>query len=144
MHIGDFLGRREIYSPNKLAIVDAGKNPELRLTYQEWNRRVNRFANWLRHEAGVAYRDRVAILARDGIEHLDLIYACGKLGAIHTALNWRLHWRELVGLMEETTPKVLLYSDDFQRHGGRCRKRNAQHAVRNTPLPPHRRRWHPW
>ena len=27
--------------------------------------------------------DRVAILARDGIEHLDLIYACGKLGAIH-------------------------------------------------------------
>jgi len=37
----------------------------------------------------------VAILAQDGIEHLDLLFACGKLGAIHTALNWRLHWREL-------------------------------------------------
>jgi fatty-acyl-CoA synthase len=114
MYIGDYLGRREIYSPDKLAIVDAGKDPELRLTYREWNSRVNRLANWLKDEAGIGYRDRVAILARDGIEHLDLIYACGKLGAIHTALNWRLHWREQVGLIEDTTPKVLLYSDDFR------------------------------
>jgi fatty-acyl-CoA synthase len=115
MYIGDYLGRREIYSPDKLAIIDAGKDPELRLTYREWNQRVNRLANWLKDEAGVGYRDRVAILARDGIEHLDLIYACGKLGAIHTALNWRLHWRELVGLIEDTTPRVLLYSDDFRK-----------------------------
>jgi fatty-acyl-CoA synthase len=114
MYIGDYLGRREIYSPDKLAIIDAGKGPELRLTYREWNQRVNRFANWLKDAAGIGYRDRVAILARDGIEHLDLIYACGKLGAIHTALNWRLHWRELVGILEDTTPAVLLYSDDFK------------------------------
>jgi fatty-acyl-CoA synthase len=114
MYIGDYLGRREIYSPDKLAIIDAGKEPELRLTYREWNQRVNRFANWLQDEAGIGYRHRVAILARDGIEHLDLIYACGKLGAIHTALNWRLHWRELVGILKDTTPTVLLYSDDFK------------------------------
>jgi fatty-acyl-CoA synthase len=114
MYIGDYLGRREIYSPDKLAIIDAGKDPALRLTYREWNHRVNRLANWLQSEVGVGYRDRVAILARDGIEHLDLLYACGKLGAIHTALNWRLHWRELVGLIEDTTPQVLLYSDDFR------------------------------
>jgi len=115
MYIGDYLARREIYSPDKLAIIDAGKEPELRLTYRQWNRRVNRLANWLREQAGVGKEDRVAILARDGIEHLDLFYACGKLGAIHTALNWRLHWRELVGLIEQTEPKVLLYSDDFRQ-----------------------------
>jgi fatty-acyl-CoA synthase len=77
-------------------------------------RRVNRYANWLRQETGVQKGDRVAILARDGVEHLDSLYACGKLGAIHTALNWRLHWRELAGLVEQTTPKALLYSDDFR------------------------------
>lgn len=113
MYIGDYLGRREIYSPDKLAIIDTGKMPEMRLTYKQWNRRVNRLANWLRTEAGVRKGDRVAILARDGIEHLDCFFACSKLGAIHTALNWRLHWRELVYLIEETTPKVLVYSDDF-------------------------------
>lgn len=114
MYIGDYLGRREIYSPDKLAIVDYSKTPEWRLTYRQWNARVNRLANWLRDVAGIGKGDRVAILARDGIEHLDCFYACAKLGAIHTALNWRLHWRETVGLIENTQPKVLIYSDDFK------------------------------
>ncbi len=114
MYIGDYLGRREVYSPDKLAIIDAGKTPELRLTFKAWNQRVNRLANWLRTSAGVGYRDRVAILAQDGVEHLDLFHACSKLGAIHTALNWRLHWRELAGIVERTTPAVLLYSDKFK------------------------------
>jgi fatty-acyl-CoA synthase len=114
VYIGDYLGRRELYSPEKLAIIDVGKSPELRLTYRQWNERVNRFANWLQRVAGIGKGDRVAILARDGVEHLDCLYACSKLGAINTALNWRLHWRELVALIENTQPRVLLYSDDFK------------------------------
>ncbi|MCO6449887.1 MAG: long-chain fatty acid--CoA ligase [Caldilineales bacterium] len=114
MYIGDYLARREIYSPDKLAIIDAGKQPELRLTYRQLNERANRLANWLREIGGVRKGDRVAILARDGVEHLDVFYACGKLGAIHTAFNWRLHWRELAELVAQTTPKVLFFSDDFK------------------------------
>ena len=114
MYIGDYLGRRQIYSPDKLAIIDAGKKPALELTYRQMNERANRLANWLRDVAGVQKGDRVAILARDGVEHLDLFYACGKLGAIHTPFNWRLHWRELAGLIELTTPKALIFSDDFK------------------------------
>jgi fatty-acyl-CoA synthase len=114
MYIGDYLGRRELYTPDKLAIIDAGKSPELRLTYREFNDRANRLAKWLQSEAQIEKGDRVAILARDGVEHLDCFFACGKIGAIHTALNWRLHWRELVYLIEMTTPTVLIYSDDFK------------------------------
>ena len=114
MYIGDYLGRRQIYSPDKLAIIDAGKQPALELTYRQMNERANRLANWLRDVAGVQKGDRVAILARDGVEHMDLFYACGKLGAIHTPFNWRLHWRELLGLVELTTPKALLFSGDFK------------------------------
>jgi fatty-acyl-CoA synthase len=114
MYIGDYLGRREIYSPDKLAIIDAGKDPELRLTYREFNVRISRLAKWLQDVASIQKGDRVAILARDGVEHLDCFFACGKIGAIHTALNWRLHWRELAHLVELTQPKVLIYSDDFK------------------------------
>ena len=64
MYIGDYLGRRGIYSPDKLAIIDAGKEPELRLTYREWNECVNRLANWLKDVAGIGKGDRAAILAR--------------------------------------------------------------------------------
>lgn len=128
MYIGDYLGRREIYSPDRLAIVDYSKTPEWRLTYRQWNTRVNRLANWLRDVAGVNKGDRVAILARDGIEHLDCFYACAKLGAIHTALNWRLHWRENLGLIEQTQPQVLIYSDDFK-----AAVTEIANATRNTP-----------
>ncbi len=114
MYIGDYLARREIYSPDRVAIIDAGKDPPWRLTYRQMNERANRTANWLQQAAGIGKGDRVAILGRDGVEHLDCFFACSKLGAIHTALNWRLHWRELVGIMETTRPQVLLYSDDFK------------------------------
>lgn len=113
MYIGDYLGRRALYSPDRPAIIDAGKDPVLRLSYRELNERANRLAGWLRDSAGIGKGDRVAILARDGVEHLDAFFACGKLGAVHTALNWRLHGRELAALVEKTTPKALIYSDDF-------------------------------
>lgn len=114
MFIGDYLGRRAIYSPEKTAIIDYSKSPALRLTYAQLNERANRLANWLRQTAEIGFSDRVAILARDGVEHLDLLFACGKLGAVHTALNWRLHWRELADILHNTTPKVLIYADDFR------------------------------
>ncbi len=117
MYVGDYLGRRAIYSPDRLAFVDTSKTPEWRLNFRQMNERANRFANYLRG-GGVGKGDRVAILARDGIEHLDCFFACGKLGAIHTALNWRLHWRETAAVVENTTPKVLIYSDEFKESVG--------------------------
>ncbi len=113
MYVGDYLGRRALYTPDDLAVVDAGKVPHRSFTYSELNSRANRLANWLRSGAGVEKGDRVAVLAYDGVEHLDTFFACGKLGAIFCGLNWRLHWRELLNLIEKVQPKVLIYSSDF-------------------------------
>ncbi|MBZ0291981.1 MAG: long-chain fatty acid--CoA ligase [Anaerolineae bacterium] len=113
MYVGDILGRRAIYSPDQIALVDAGKTPHRVFTYSELNNRANRLANWLRDGAGVRKGDRVAVLAYNGVEYLDTFFACGKLGAILTGLNWRLHWREQLALIETTTPKVLIYSEEF-------------------------------
>src|SRR5690606_10239703 len=112
MYIGDYLARRALYYPDRPAIIDTGKSPEWRLTFRQMNERANRLANWLRDTAGVSKGDRVAILAHDGVEHLDTFFACGKVGAIHTALNRRLHPQELAGIVAQTTPRVLVFSDD--------------------------------
>ncbi len=114
MYIGDYLARRLLYSPDRVAILDTGKTPEWRLTFRQLNERADRLANWLHEQAGVDKGDRVAILARDGVEHLDCFFACSKLGAIHTALNWRLHPQELRDIVALTTPKVLIFSGDFK------------------------------
>ncbi|MGZ9165363.1 MAG: class I adenylate-forming enzyme family protein [Anaerolineales bacterium] len=125
MYIGDYLTRRELYSPDKLAFIDAGKSPEWRLTFRDANRRANKFANGLRSQ-GIEKGDRVAILARDGYEHLDVFFGCSKIGAIHTALNWRLHWQELLEIFQYTTPRILIFSDDF--------KENVTQLVSHFPL----------
>ncbi len=126
MYIGDYLARRELYSPDKLAFIDAGKSPEWRLTFRDANRRANKLANWLKSQ-GVQKGDRVAVLGRDGYEHLDLFFACSKLGAIHTALNWRSHWRELLEIFQYTNPKILVFSDDF--------KESVANLITNYQLP---------
>ncbi|MBI1280580.1 MAG: AMP-binding protein [Anaerolineaceae bacterium] len=127
MYVGDYLGRRALYTPDQLALVDAGKVPHRTFTYSEMNNRANRLANWLQDGAGIQQGDRVAILAYNGVEYLDAFFACGKLGAILVALNWRLHWRELQQLIDKTQPKVMIYSDEFKDVIG-------QITVDNTPI----------
>lgn len=114
MYVGDYVGRRALYTPDHLAVVDAGKVPHRSFTYGEMNSRANRLANWLRDGAGIRRGDRVAMLAHNGVEYLDVFFACGKLGATLVSLNWRLNWRELAQLVEKTAPKVLVYSDEFK------------------------------
>ncbi|MDZ7843410.1 MAG: long-chain fatty acid--CoA ligase [Anaerolineales bacterium] len=117
MYIGNYLRRRELYTPDQEAFVDYGMEPALRLTYREANQRANRLANFYLSR-GIGMQDRVAILARDGIEHLDSFFACGKIGAIHTALNWRLHWRENLEIIRLTRPRVMIISGDYLDDAG--------------------------
>ncbi len=114
MYIGDTLARRSIYTPDHLAVVDTGKTPRLELTYRQMNERANRLANWLRDGVGVQQGDRIGIIALDGVEFLDAFFACGKLGAILACYNWRMHWRELLQVIHDTTPKALIFSDEFK------------------------------
>ena len=110
MYIGDWMERGERYWPENLAVVDIAK--DLRLTYRDLNARANACARWLR-EAGVGRGDRVALLELNGVEVLDLFFACAKLGAIFVPLNWRSHWRELATVIDQTGPSVLVFGADF-------------------------------
>jgi fatty-acyl-CoA synthase len=114
MYIGDTLGRRAIYTPDRLAVVDTGKPDRPHYTYAQMNERANRFAHWLKDTVGVQKGDRIGIVAHDGVEFLDAFFACGKLGAILACYNWRMHWRELAQVVNDTTPKALIFSDEFK------------------------------
>lgn len=113
MYIGDWMERGARYYPDALAVVDTAKESAGRFSYRDLNRRANRLAYWLRHRAGIERGDRVAILAMNGVEYLDALFACGKLGAILVPLNWRCHAREVVELVAQTSPRVLIYGAGF-------------------------------
>jgi fatty-acyl-CoA synthase len=112
MYIGDTLARRAIYTPDALAVVDAGKTTNKSYTYKTLNDRANRFANWLK-QAGIKRGDKVGILAKNGVEFLDVFFACGKLGAVFVCFDWELGWRQLTEVVNRTRPKAMIFSDDF-------------------------------
>ncbi|MBO9311856.1 MAG: long-chain fatty acid--CoA ligase [Chloroflexus sp.] len=111
MNLGDWLGRRAQLSPTSVALFDAqhGMRP---ITYREWNETANRTAHLLR-ELGVSRGDRVATLAQNCVDLLDLWFACAKLGAILQPLNWRLTIPELRDLIADGEPKVLAYGPEY-------------------------------
>ncbi len=112
MIVGDWLGRRELLTPNKVALIDTlnGNRP---ITYREWSRTVNRTARFLLERLGVRKGDRVAILAQNCVEYLDLWFALGRIGGIMQALNWRLTPYELEGLLRDGSPVALVYGSEF-------------------------------
>lgn len=102
----DWLAKRARFSPHRpaLTIAETGE----RMTYAEWNTRANRAANTLR-ALGVRQGERVAVLAQNRVEYLDVLFACQKTGAILQALNWRLTAHELRSLVRDGEPTLLLY-----------------------------------
>lgn len=114
MFIGDWMGRGALYWPEHVAVVDTAKGDAGRFTYRALNTRAEALGGWLRDVAGVKRGDRVGIVAHNGVEYLDALYACGKLGAIFVPYNWRLHATELTDLVRAIRPRVLLFGDDFR------------------------------
>ena len=112
MTINDWLGRRELLTPDKIALVDT-QRAGLKITYRQWNQNANRTANFLSQRLGVEPGMHVAVLSKNCVEYIDVWFALGKLGAVLQNLNWRLSARELVKLVADAGPQVLVYGAEF-------------------------------
>jgi acyl-CoA synthetase (AMP-forming)/AMP-acid ligase II len=92
----------------RTALIDGAR----RLTYAALDARSDRLAQALAAR-GVQRGDRVALLARNCIEYVEVELACAKLGAITAALNWRLAERELAHCINLVEPRVLIHQAEF-------------------------------
>jgi fatty-acyl-CoA synthase len=112
MHHTDWLARRAALSPDKIALVDSvrGGKP---ISYRTWDRSANKTAHFLRERLGIGKGDRVAVLAMNDVDVLDIWFACAKLGAIFAPLNYRLTARELEQYLATITPAIVAYGREF-------------------------------
>lgn len=85
---------------------DAVKYGDVRLTYQNLQRRVDELASHLQKEAGVSKGDRVAVFLRNDDTFPTAFLAISKLGAISVVLNTRLTKPELQYQLELTKPSA--------------------------------------
>ena len=83
-------------------------------TFAQLHARSSRAANALIAE-GVKAGDRVAVLTKNRAEYFELIFACGKVGAILVGLNWRLAAAEIAAIVEDARPSLAFVGPEEQR-----------------------------
>lgn len=113
IHVGEWLARREQLTPEKVGLIHS--ETQARLTYRELHLRACALAALLQSHYEVQKGDRVAILAANAPEYLDMFFACSLIGAMLVPLNWRLTVRELTTILTDCTPRLLVHDADNQQ-----------------------------
>jgi fatty-acyl-CoA synthase len=108
---GPWIGYQARVRPDHTAVADLATGR--RLGYRELDDRIGRLAGVLAREYGVAPGDRVAMLSRNCAQAFELMYACGRIGAIFVPFNVRLPDRELAVLARDADPRLLAGEADL-------------------------------
>lgn len=118
---GNWLAKWARFAPEKRALVDltTGRSS----TYAELDGRADRVAVMLRDQLQIRRGDRVAVLAQNRAEQVELFFAAAKLGAVLVPVNWRLAADEVAYILEDSDPKVLFHDGDQAATVGELRER---------------------
>ncbi|MDR1132288.1 MAG: AMP-binding protein [Oscillospiraceae bacterium] len=99
-----FSGRHEaIYD------YDTGKH----YTYAKMDERSDKLAGFLVQRLGLKKGDRIGFCATNSVAFFDAYYAGFKTGIIITTYNCLLREKELFALIENESPRVIFYSEEF-------------------------------
>jgi acyl-CoA synthetase (AMP-forming)/AMP-acid ligase II len=113
MDIGSFLDIAKDRFPDKPAVI----SEDNRYTYRQFKDRIRCLMGGL-SMLGVKKGDRVAALMWNSSEMMEVYLAAIRLGAIFTPLNYRLKEPELLYLLNDATPKVLVTDEHCQEIAG--------------------------
>jgi fatty-acyl-CoA synthase len=105
--MGDGLRRNAHKLPVKIAAVDWFRQ----ITYSDLNARVNQLAHGLL-SLGVKPGDSVALMVGNRIEHLEIIFATAKIGALAIPLDIKWKALELGSVVSFFKPSLLILQTD--------------------------------
>jgi acyl-CoA synthetase (AMP-forming)/AMP-acid ligase II len=106
--IGELIERNERLYPNREALVCGDR----RLTYGQWADRARRLADGL-HQLGLRRQDRVGILSMNNPEYMELFAAGDWAGYIVATVNFRLAAPEIEWLINDSSPRVLVFEAQY-------------------------------
>ncbi len=106
--IGFWPARRAALTPNRIALETPGRS----YTYAQLDDRAARAAGALA-ACGVGPGDRVAALLPSGVQYVDVLFACARLGAILVPLSTRLTAPELRFLVDDSQCATLVYDAQY-------------------------------
>ena len=112
--IGAVVRRSATQYPNRTAMIFGDE----RVTFQEYNRRVNKAAHVIA-SLGVKKGDHIAILGKNSIQYLELCHGSAKVGTVFGTINWRLSAEEISFIVRDADNLVLFVESGFQELVGK-------------------------
>ena len=108
MNVGEQVRRCAMWFSDRTAFIHG----DVRLTYREFNERINRLSNAL-IGLGLQKGDRVAILSKNRPQILESVFACYKAGLVTVPLNARLAMPELVYMLNNSEATAIILGEEF-------------------------------
>jgi len=102
MNVGSLLAHHARYRPNHIAVIFE----DIRLTYADYNKRVNRLANAMLAQ-GMVKGDKVATLLPNSLELMEVYWAAAKIGVVTVPLSNLLRGRSLATLLNDSDTKMV-------------------------------------
>jgi len=127
--IGDALRRNAYKYPLKVALRDSARE----VTYRELNERVNRLANSLL-DRGIRKGDAVALLVGNRIEHLEIVFALAKIGALAIPLDVKWRSLEIGSTLSSLEPAALFVEQSCLQEWALARKQKRLDSIKVIPV----------
>ncbi len=108
MNVGTILTRNARYRPDHLAVIFEDQ----RLTYREFNRRVNKLANTFL-EMGIVKGDKIATILPNCLEILEIYWAVDKIGAVVVPFSPLLREKALTTLLNDSDTVLVITNATF-------------------------------
>ena len=108
IELREVIGRNAEYNTDAINTICGPR----RLTFREFSQRVHRLGSGL-HRGGLRHQDRVAILAMNCIEYLEVYGVAELCGFVVATVNWRLAAAEIRHVLQDAAPRVLVFESQY-------------------------------
>ena len=102
--LDDFLRRHAAAKPEAIAVSFEGRD----ISFSDLDLRANRIANGLA-AAGLRPGDRLALIAKNSLEWIEVLVGALRAGVVLVAVNWRLAPPEIAYVLEHAAPRALIF-----------------------------------
>ena len=108
LHVGEAVGMNAYLYPDKIGARDLVRS----MTFRQWNERSCRLANALTG-LGLKKGDRVAVLAYNCVEWMEIYTAVAKAGIIAVPINFRLLSPEIRYIVDNAEATAFIVQDQL-------------------------------
>ena len=106
--LGEIVASNARRFPDREAVIYG----DTRLTFREFNARINRLAHALM-DIGIKKGEKVAILLFNCNQYLEAYFALAKMGAIAVPVNFRLHPEEIAYIVDNADAVAFILGETF-------------------------------